>query len=58
MAKGCKEQLVDFKFAKWIFEYPNKSKPQILSRLEALPSDKEIIILRSPKAVRAFLKST
>lgn len=54
MAEGCKEQF-DIKFAKWILDYPAKNKPEILRRLEILPPEKNIIILRSAKEVRGFL---
>lgn len=55
MAEGCEERL-DFKFLKWVWEYPEKQKPKILEKLHKLSHEKEIIILNSPKAVRQFLK--
>lgn len=55
MAEGCKEQF-DIKFIKWILEYPTARKPEVLKRLEMLSPGKNIIILRSPEAVREFLK--
>lgn len=54
MAEGCKEQF-DLSFAKWILEYPKTRKPDILERLKALPPEKSIIILSSPKEVDEFL---
>ena len=56
MAAGCKEQF-DINFAKWILEYPAKNKPEILRRLNNLPPEKKIIILRSRKEVEAFLNA-
>ncbi len=56
MAQGCKEQF-DVKFAKWILDYPAKSKPEILRRLENLPPGKNVIILSSPGDVRRFLEN-
>lgn len=56
MAEGCKEQF-DFEFIKWILEYPAVKKPEILKRLGALAAEKNVVILRSPGAVRAFLRN-
>lgn len=57
MAAGCKERF-DIEFAKWILEYPTKNKPEILSRLQCLTPEKNIIILRSAKEVAAFLNAS
>lgn len=56
MAAGCKEQF-DFGFIKWILDYPTTKKPDILTRLEKLPAETRIVILRSPQAVRRFLEN-
>lgn len=56
MAEGCKEHF-DISFAKWILEYPTKRKPGILERLNALPPEKSVIILSSPKEVEEFLRN-
>lgn len=56
MAEGCKEQF-DVSFAKWIWEYPKTKKPEILERLKALPAEKSVIILSSPKEVKEFLRN-
>lgn len=56
MAEGCAEQF-DLSFAKWILEYPKTRKPEILERLRALPPEKSVIILRSPKEVKEFLRN-
>lgn len=56
MAEGCKEQF-DLNFAKWILDYPNSRKPKILELLSSLPSEKKVIILRSPSDVKKFLRS-
>ncbi|PJE57249.1 DNA topology modulation protein [Marinomonas sp. BSi20584] len=56
MAEGCKEQF-DFGFAKWILDYPNSRKPKMLELLHALPNDKKVIILRSPREVKRFLEN-
>lgn len=55
MAAGCKEHF-DFKFAKWILDYPATKKPEILKRLRALPPEKTVIVLSSSAAVKKFLE--
>ncbi|MFN7252455.1 MAG: DNA topology modulation protein [Anaerobacillus sp.] len=54
MGKGCKEKF-DPEFFKWIWQFPTKSRPQILEQLKQLSNDKQIIILKSPKEVNKFL---
>ena len=56
MAEGAKERF-DFKFIKWIWNYPKMIRPSVLKRLEQLPHDKAIIILKSPQETRRFLES-
>lgn len=55
MGEGCNERF-SFKFFKWIWEYPKTRKPRILERLEQLSTDKEVIILKSPKDIQHFLE--
>lgn len=55
MAEGCKERF-SFDFIKWIWEYPKKRRPIILTKLEHLSKEKEVIILQSPRDVRSFLE--
>lgn len=56
MAKGCPERL-DFTFCKWIFDYPQTKKPTILKLLKALPRQQNVIILKSSRDVKNFLKN-
>lgn len=56
MAEGCEERL-DFAFAKWIWEYPVTRKPEISKSLNALSSDKKVVILSSAKEVKQFLNN-
>ncbi|MBP1963270.1 DNA topology modulation protein [Paenibacillus aceris] len=55
MGEGCEER-IDLQFLKWVWEYPEKQKPKILEKLRALSQEKEIIIIKSPKAVKEFLE--
>lgn len=55
MAAGCEEHF-DFKFAKWIIDYPVLKKPEILKCLNALPPEKTIIVLTSTEGVKRFLE--
>lgn len=56
MAEGVEERF-DLKFIKWIWNYPKTIRPVVLKRLEKLPNDKVIIILKSPKEAQRFLNS-
>lgn len=55
MGEGCKERL-DFGFLKWIWNYPKAKRPGVLKKLEQLSTEKQIIILRSPKQIQKFLE--
>ena len=53
---GCPEQL-ERQFLLWICNYPRTRTPRILERLRELPSDKQVIVLRSPREVAAFARN-
>ena len=57
MAPDCPERFNRefFKFLKWIWDYPVRSRPGVLAKLDALPPNKELIHLRSAREVAAFL---
>ncbi|WP_217695157.1 hypothetical protein [Marinobacterium stanieri] len=48
LADGCNERF-DIDFIKFIWEYPEKSKPVIMDKLKALKSKKRVIIAKSGK---------
>ena len=52
---GCPEK-VDFEFLRWIWDYPQHSRPHTLALLQSLEDEKQIIRLGSPGAVRVFLQ--
>ncbi|GMK46287.1 topology modulation protein [Paenibacillus glycanilyticus] len=56
MGAGCKEK-VDLRFLKWIWEYPKTTRPDILSRLQQLSDEKQVVILKSPSEAKRFLNN-
>jgi adenylate kinase family enzyme len=54
MAEGCEER-INYQFIKWVWEYPIEQKPKIMEQLIRLSKEKTVIVLNSPKDVRAFL---
>ncbi len=52
---GCPEMLPDREFLSWIWTYPKERMPKILQRLKSYEGAKEVVILRSPRAVEDFL---
>jgi adenylate kinase family enzyme len=57
MGEGCREQLnKDFLvFLLWVWNYPRRSRPKILERLEEFSGSKQINILRSSAEAEEFL---
>ncbi|KAB2331349.1 DNA topology modulation protein [Bacillus mesophilum] len=55
MGEGCKERF-DLDFLKWIWNYPKTKRPEILKRLNQMSKGQRVIILKSPKEVKQFLK--
>jgi len=56
MAEGCREKL-NFKFIRWVWEYPERTRPKIIELLEKNARNKQIICLRSRAEVKRFLVS-
>uniref|UniRef100_UPI00402AF8C1 DNA topology modulation protein n=1 Tax=Bacillus sp. DX2.2 TaxID=3073452 RepID=UPI00402AF8C1 len=55
MGNECYEKF-DVKFLKWIWDFPNKGRKKIISKLDTVDTtNKRIIILKSPKEVQKFL---
>lgn len=55
MGKGCAEK-IDWKFLKWIQTYPDSKRPEILNKINAYKSNKNVIVLHNTKEVKQFLK--
>jgi len=54
MAAGCPERLT-FEFVQWIWQYPRRTRPKVLARLQACADAKQIIHLRSRADVEKYL---
>lgn len=50
---GCPERF-DPDFLRWIWNYPQRSRPKTVALLQALQAEKRIVWLQSPGAVRLF----
>jgi len=56
MAANCPERL-EWEFLKYVWEFPKKKRPKILQKLQALPDSQQVIVLRSPAEVKAYVRS-
>lgn len=54
--EGCPER-VSLPFIQWIWNYPKQSAPEIAQKLNAVSDKKNVIILKSPEAVKQFLEN-
>jgi adenylate kinase family enzyme len=53
-AEGCPER-IDPKFVWWVFRYRNRSRPKVMRAVAELAPTADLHVLRSPRAVEAFL---
>ena len=56
-AVGCPERL-DPKFIWWVFRYRRRSRHTVVRAIARLAPDADVYVLRSPRAVEAFLATT
>ena len=54
MAEGCPEKL-NWEFIRWVWGYPERTRPKIIELLEKSARNKQIIWLRSRAEVKRFL---
>lgn len=54
VAEGCRESL-NFEFVSWVWNYPRRSRPKIIKRLQEHADGKQIFWLRSRSDVKQFL---
>ena len=54
MAPGCPETL-SWEFVRWVWSYPRTRRPGVLRRLGALPATTRVAVLRSQRAVDAWV---
>jgi adenylate kinase family enzyme len=57
MGEGCREQLDRefLKFLLWVWNYPRRSRPKVIARLDELKGSKQIYRLRSSAEAERFL---
>lgn len=53
MAEGCREKF-DWEFTRWVWNFPERTRPKVLAALEKFQSEKTIIRLRSTRDVEDF----
>ncbi|HEX8070266.1 MAG TPA: DNA topology modulation protein [Pyrinomonadaceae bacterium] len=54
MAEGCHEHF-NFDFYRWVWTYPQRTRPKVLALLREHAADKRVVRLRSRAEVAAFL---
>lgn len=55
LPEGCRERLT-FEFVAWIWTYRTRRRPEILRRLAEYQGTKRVVVLRTARDVRAFLR--
>jgi adenylate kinase family enzyme len=56
MADGCDEKF-DWKFLKWVWRFPQETKPKVEARLKKVENEKTIIRLKSIAEVEKFISN-
>jgi adenylate kinase family enzyme len=56
MAEDCDEKF-DWEFIKWVWNYPNRSKPKVEALLKQFKDTKKIIRLQSKTEIENFLQN-
>ena len=56
LTPGCEERL-NREFLAWIWNYPARTRPRIVERLQRLRPDQRLIMLRSRRAVTTFIET-
>ena len=54
MAEGCPEK-IDFKFLKWVWRFPQDSRPGIIEKISKYKNP-ELILIKNRKELRQFIK--
>lgn len=54
LAEGCPESF-DWGFLRWVWDFPRRSRPEVLAALEAAPGRVKRIVVRSNAEVERFL---
>jgi adenylate kinase family enzyme len=53
MAEGCDEKF-DWEFLKWVWNYPERSRPKVEALLKSVENEKKVIRLKSKREVENF----
>jgi adenylate kinase family enzyme len=53
MAEGCDEKF-DWEFLKWVWNYPERSRPKVEALLKPVENEKKVIRLKSKREVENF----
>ena len=56
LAPGCPEKF-DLPFLKWVWDFPNRSRPRVLERIAKVADRARIFQLQSDREVNEFLRS-
>ncbi|WP_214760432.1 DNA topology modulation protein [Exiguobacterium sp. s129] len=56
MGASCEEKL-DFAFLKWVWNFPDVQRPQLLRQIQQHPTQLNLIHLKSSRAVKQFIGS-
>ncbi len=57
IADGCQERVLDPafpRFLKWVWNYPNRARPNVLKSIKGLPTNKQFIWLKTNQDVKKF----
>lgn len=60
IADGCSEPIIHRsfpRFLRWIWQYPQRARPEIITHLQTLPTHKQVIWLQSRAEVHQFLEA-
>ncbi len=57
MAEGCVEK-IDLEFLRWIWDYPNRTRPEILKKIEERARGKSVVVLRKQGEIERFLAAS
>ena len=55
IGEGCLDK-IDFAFLKWVWNYPKRSRPKIIEKLNKLEKLKKIYVLKSSFEVKKFIE--
>jgi adenylate kinase family enzyme len=54
LAPGCPERL-SWEFVLWIWNYPTRSRPRVIQRIEDRSADTDVVVLRNQTEIDRFL---